>query len=271
TVGASIAGALLPVIGVDFGLGASFIAAGILALLGSIFLFGYKESERIPSSKNGLPFLREGLSLSLRNRDLIRVGAVGFFYASVQAAVVTYIALFAQNVLGYSVVLAGLLLSLVNVTGTIGRPVFGLISDRILRGNRIYDLLAISTTSTVSLFLLSTIRFGTNILILIPIVALLGFGALGWNGVFLALSGEYSDPGYEGVGTSLAFSLAMAGQVVGAPLFGIIVERTGKFSIAWQAYAIFLILASIVFTFSAHKHSAGKDRSSNSSYELKVN
>ncbi|MDA4129687.1 MAG: MFS transporter [Thaumarchaeota archaeon] len=261
TVGASIAGALLPVIGVRYGLPASFIVAGILVLIGSSFLLWYKESESNPNSKKGFAFLREGLSLSLKNSNLRWVGGVGFFYASVQAAVSTYIALFAQDKWGYNVVEAGLFLSLVNMAGTLGRPVFGLVSDRLLHGNRILDLLVISLTSSVTLVLLSFTGPNANIWVLVAVVALLGFGALGWNGVFLALSGEYSDTGYEAVGTSLAFSLAMTGQVVGAPLFGLIVEKTGTYSSAWQTYAVLLISASLVFTMAKYRSAVGDSKS----------
>ena len=100
TVGASIAGALLPVIGVSYGLSASFISAAKSVLIGSFFLIGYKESATPSNTKKGFAFLREGLRVSAKNRNLLAVGCVGFFYASVQGAVTTYIALFAQITLG---------------------------------------------------------------------------------------------------------------------------------------------------------------------------
>ena len=89
-------------------------------------------------------------------------------------------------------------------------------------------------------------------------MALLGFGALGWNGVFLTLAGEYSDPGYEGVGTSLAFSVAMTGQIVGAPTFGLIVQETGSYFLGWQIFAIALILAATIFAVVRRNHDPGK-------------
>jgi len=42
TVGGSIAGAVLPVIGVSYGLGASFVSAGILVLVGGLVVLGYR-------------------------------------------------------------------------------------------------------------------------------------------------------------------------------------------------------------------------------------
>jgi MFS transporter, ACS family, hexuronate transporter len=255
TVGGSIAGAVLPYVGVEYGLPAAFVAAGLLVLIGIAFLLGYKESDPLTNASITTgDFLKRGLSISFRNNNLLWVGGVGFFYATVQSIVVTYITLFARNVLGFDAIVAGLLLSLVNVSGTIGRPVYGAISDRLLGGNRIKDLLVISITSTLMLLLLSSIRPGTGLLLVIPIVALLGFGALGWNGVFLTLAGEYSNQGYEAVGTSLAFSIAMTGQIIGAPIFGLIVQQTGSYDMGWQVFAISLIVASIVFSYARRKH-----------------
>jgi len=224
-----------------------------------VFLMGYKESTPLTASSITTgDFLKRGLSISFRNKNLLWVGGVGFFYATVQSIVVTYITLFAKNVLGFDAIIAGLFLSLVNISGTIGRPVFGAISDRLLGGSRIKDLLVISITSTLMLLLLSSIRPGASLLQVIPIVALLGFGALGWNGVFLTLAGEYSNQGYEAVGTSLAFSIAMTGQIIGAPIFGLILQQTGSYDAGWQVFAISLIVASIVFSFARRKHDTSK-------------
>jgi MFS transporter, ACS family, hexuronate transporter len=267
TVGASIAGALLPVIGVSYGLSASFISAAILVLIGSFFLIGYKESATPSNTKKGFAFLSEGLRVSAKNRNLLAVGCVGFFYASVQGAVTTYIALFAQITLGYGPVVAGLFLSLVTVAGTIGRPACGLLSDRLLHGNRILDLFVIACIASVMMGFLSSIGVTENFDVVLVIVALLGFGALGWNGVFLALSGEYSDTGYEAVGTSLAFSLAMIGQVIGAPLFGYLIEKTGSFTFSWQIFGVLLFVASLIFTLAKRNQRNREDKNAS----LKVN
>ncbi|MDG6999095.1 MAG: MFS transporter [Nitrososphaerota archaeon] len=250
TVGGALAGFILPLLGVHFGVQISFVAAGILVMLGSTFLLGYTElGYRRPTS---FRFLRQGLATSFRNRNLVSTGLVGFCFAAVQAAVVTYIALFVQNSIGFGAVVSGLFLSLANISGTVGRPVFGLVSDRVLHGNRVKDLLIIALTSGLMLLLISIFPEHGNILFLVAIVAVLGFSALGWNGVFLTLSGEYSPRGYEGVGTSLAFSLAMLGQVMGAPVFGLLVDFTGNYNFGWRVFAVLLVLASILYVFTRH-------------------
>jgi MFS transporter, ACS family, hexuronate transporter len=259
TVGGTIAGAVLPLIGVTYGLGAAFITAGVLVLSGAGIVLAYRESDQFSSStKISMAFLRRGLSVSTKNGNLLWLGGVGFFYAAVQSVVVTYITLFSHSVLGFTPVIAGLILSLVNVSGTIGRPVYGAVSDRIFKGSRIKDLYLISLTSLVSLLLLSELRSSTGIWMVVPVMALLGFGTLGWNGVFLTLAGEYSDSGYEGVGTSLSFSVAMTGQIAGAPIFGMIVQSTGSYFLGWQVFGAALILAATVFAVARRNHDPGK-------------
>lgn len=255
TVGGSIAGAVLPVIGIKYGLAAAFVSAGILVLSGVLFVLMYKESEQTSNAtKISFEFLKRGINLSARNRNLLWLGGVGFFYASVQSIVVTYIALYANSVLGFNPVTSGLFVSLVNISGTMGRPVYGEISDRLFGGSRIKDLFLIALTSFTMLLLLSAFGKGIGAWEIAPIVALLGFGALGWNGVFLTLAGEYSETGYEGVGTSVAFSIAMTGQIVGAPIFGLIIEKTNSYTIGWQIFAAALLIAACVFSIARRKH-----------------
>jgi len=259
TVGGTIAGAALPLIGVTYGLGAAFIAAGLLVLSGAGIVLAYRESDQFTgTTKISMAFLRRGVSISRKNRNLLWLGGVGFFYAAVQAVVVTYITLFSHSVLGFTPVIAGLFLSLVNISGTVGRPVYGAVSDRIFKGSRIKDLYLISLTSFVMLLLLSELRSTTDIWVVVPVMALLGFGALGWNGVFLTLAGEYSDSGYEGVGTSLSFSIAMTGQIVGAPIYGMIIQTTGSYFLGWQVFAIALILAATIFAVVRRNYDPGK-------------
>ena len=259
TVGGTIAGAALPLIGVTYGLGAAFIAAGLLVLSGAGIVLAYRESDQFTgTTKISMAFLRRGVSVSRKNRNLLWLGGVGFFYAAVQAVVVTYITLFSHSVLGFTPVIAGLFLSLVNISGTVGRPVYGAVSDRIFKGSRIKDLYLISLTSFVMLLLLSELRSTTDIWVVVPVMALLGFGALGWNGVFLTLAGEYSDSGYEGVGTSLSFSIAMTGQIVGAPIYGMIIQTTGSYFLGWQVFAIALILAATIFAVVRRNYDPGK-------------
>ena len=245
TVGGAFAGYILPLVAVALGLEASFIVAGILVMLGSAFLLGYVELES--KQPTNLGFLRRGLTISLKNHALVSTGSVGFFFAAVQSIVVTYVTLFVKDSLGFGVVVSGLFLSLATISGTIGRPVFGLVSDRLLHGDRVKDLLIISLTSTVMLLVISIFPAHGNMWLLIAIVAVLGLSGLGWNGVFLALSGEYSTKGYEGVGTSFAFSLGMLGQVVGAPVFGLLVDFTGSYDISWRVFAVLLVSATSLY------------------------
>lgn len=259
TVGGSIAGATLPFVSLKYGIGMAFVAAAILVFSGICFVLFYKESD-VVTEQPVLKFqeFRRALSVSFRNHDLVSLGSAGFFYAAVQSIVVTYIALFALDVLGFNPIASGLFLSIVNAAGTIGRPLYGAVSDRVFRGSRIKDFFLISLTSSGALLLLSTLRNGADFWEVSAVVAFLGFAALGWNGVFLTMAGEYSKMGYEAVGTSLAFSIAMTGQIVGAPLFGFIVENTGKYSLGWQSFALALLAASGLFAILRRNHDPGK-------------
>jgi len=144
-------------------------------------------------------------------------------------------------------------LSFVNVTGALGRPFFGAISDRLLHGNRVQTLFLIALTSSVSLLALSQLSSETGLWLLLSVMALLGFGALGWNAVFLTYVGEISAQGSEAIGTSTAFAIAMIGQVVGSPLFGVIVDSGLGYSTGWEIYSLGIFLSSLIFVYVSGK------------------
>jgi len=130
--------------------------------------------------------------------------------------------------------------------GIFSRPFFGMVNDGLLHGNGVKTLFLVAVTSTASLIAVSGLNTGTPFWLLLVVMSALGFGALGWNAVFLSYVGEISPRGFEATTTSTAFAIAMMGQVIGAPLFGVLVDSNLGYVGAYQVYSIGVFASSVI-------------------------
>ena len=242
-VGTTLAGIIFPTASLLYGYATGFLLAALIVMVSAVNLLFYKEN--VSSPRREKPSLLRSLRASFSHRRIVSLGLMGILFAAVQAATLGYTTLFLQGRLNFSPVLAGYVLSLVSIMGILSRPFFGLISAKFFDRNGMKTLFLVALTSAVSLLFVSLLGTGTPFWALLVVMSALGFGALGWNAVFLSYAGEMSAKGSVAMGTSTAFAIAMLGQVVGAPVFGVIVDSSWGFTGAWQTYALGIFAASI--------------------------
>lgn len=132
------------------------------------------------------------------------------------------------------------------VAGTISRVVFGLMSDRFFRGDRVAPLALlalIGAISTMSLFFLGD---NSPLWCLFVISALLGVALIGWNSLAITLVAEIA--GNERVGSvmGILFTIAWGGMVIAPPIFGSIADSMG-YAYAWFMVAILSFISFIGF------------------------
>src|SRR6267143_2035582 len=72
-------------------------------------------------------------------------------------------------------------------------------------------------------------------LVLVSLVA--GVGAFGWVGLYFALVAEIGGARYAGLLTGVAVGFAWSGVLIGPPVFGLLVDRTGSYAWPWLALA----------------------------------
>ena len=157
--------------------------------------------------------------------------------------------LFLNSAWGYSVAAAAGLLAFCQFAGALGKPLSGLLSDRMLHRRRVPALLgmgALAGLSCVALALLDPGRTG----LLWVVLFVLGFGAVGWGGLMGTLAGETGGPGAAGAAAGVSAAFFNVGIFFGPPLFGLIVDRSGSYSPAWwtpaASAAVSLVLLSCV-------------------------
>ena len=183
----------------------------------------------------------------LGNRSLLVLLASGLALGMAQASVLAYLALFARERLGVSVVAAGGLLALVQAGGTGSRLAWGIISDRFFGGRRRPCVIINSVIGGASyLVFASAVALPLPVIGAVAVVA--GAGAFGWVGLFLALAAEVGGHRYAGLLTGVAVSFAWSGVLLGPPLFGALLQSTGSYGVPWLVLALLAFAAAIALS-----------------------
>jgi len=243
--GGLLASLIIPPIDLHYNWRYGFSLAGILVLIGGLtMLIFYREIE--PSSHHQMPLRewRQQIKKVVSNRNVLLLGADGFFRVGVQNAFLTYLILYLQKILQLPVITASLFFGLAHASGALGRITWGLVSDRAFGGRRKEVFISIALISGIGLLILGILTPATPIWLVALIVGLLGFTAVGHQGVGLSFITEVA--GKEVAGTASGFnqSFYFFGVVVMAPLFGFLVDLFGTYTPAWITLALFSFFAS---------------------------
>src|SRR5207237_7747133 len=131
---------------------------------------------------------------------------------------------------------AGQMLARAQAGGTGSRLAWGGIGDRFCGGRRRPGVVVNAVIGGGAYTLLA---LGDRLPIegLVPLVVVAGIGAFGWVGLYFALVAEIGGARYAGLLTGVAVAFAWSGVLVGPPVFGLVVDRTGSYAWPWLGLA----------------------------------
>lgn len=244
--GGLITAVTLPTVAIAFGWRWGFAILGAVAILSGILsAVFYKDAPKSASSASAAaPVKKESWLMVFKTREIWLISMAGIALYIAEMGVLIYFVLFLKTQLLVPVVAAGFLLGAIDVGGFCGKPIAGIISDRLMGGKRkpTFILLgAISTIFTVGFALMST---GTPQWVILVCAVFFGFAAVGWGGIYFTMVAECA--GKDNAATCLGASslLLVIGNIIGVPLFGHISDVTGTWTWSW----IYLIVMSVVGT-----------------------
>jgi len=191
---------------------------------------------------------KPGFAAVLRSRDIWMMGLAALFLGMVEFAALAHLVLFLDSDWGFSVAAAAGMLAFCQFAGALGKPLSGLVSDRLLHRRRVPALLGMGTLAGLSCVLLALVRPG-NTLALWGMLFLLGFGAVGWGGLMGTLAGETGGHTAAGAAAGVSAAFFNVGIFFGPPLFGYIVDATGSYPPAWWALAASAAVALVLLLF----------------------
>jgi len=226
--GGAIAGAVVPVLIISFGWKTATVTVAFFAIVTIAAVWPLRK--RFPAERNATPepsfrvgARSLGLILSQRKLCLGAFGAAGF--SGVQVSIAAFTVLFLSRDLDMPLITAGLIFSVSQIAGIIGRLFWGYVSGGWM--NATMTLVTIGALSALSISALFFQETGASELTLSIICFSLGFTSFGWNGVFIAdVTNSVTQPqvGAAVGGTQFFF---FGGVVVVPALVALVVERAG--------------------------------------------
>jgi MFS family permease len=237
-LGGVLAALLAPAAAAWWGWRAAYLLAGVMALLGTVFIV---VSYFDPARETGAAAdpVRRVRDLA-RDRTLTLIAVVYNGQIVAQYAVTVYLVLFFHEALGLSLVVAASLLALVNVVAIGARIGWGFASDAVFVGERKPVLVIIIVLTLASMLLAAALPPNAPLAAAIALAVLLGVAAYSWTGIYGTLTIEAAGRGSAATAVAWVHVLGGLGSFGGAPLFGYLVDRTGSYRVGW------LVAAAIV-------------------------
>ena len=253
-VGGIITAVTLPAVALAVGWHYGFLGIGFIAVvIGIVSFVLYKQP---PQSGNldtheavTPPGTRPSVREIFKSRDIWLLIGAGMCLVIVEFSAIAYFVLYLKEVLLFAVVTAGFFLAILEVGGAFGKPISGLISDRLFHGSRkrVYILMCSVTFAMCLIF--AFLPQGSPSCLIIPLCLVLGFVAIGWGGLHLTLVGEFAGTELAGTVTGMSAVGILVANMVGPPVFGYIIDTTGSYQIGWQFLAIMAVLAAVLLLF----------------------
>jgi MFS family permease len=238
--GAALAGAMLPLVALTLGWRAALVMIGLVGVAVTVAsqstraTFDADRSAAKPSSLRGLA---SRLKLVAKSPPLAELAFLSFAYAAVQVCLTSFLVVFLNGALRWSLVASGLALTIATVGGVIGRIAWGALADHVLPPR--VALILIGFIAGLCGIAMAFATPEWPVWIVLAIAALFGGTAIGWNGVQLSEIARHAPPGSTAAVTGASGFITFAGVVAGPPLFALLTSITGGYQ------AGYLLMASI--------------------------
>lgn len=237
-----LAASILPTLGLALGWRRAMAIPGLfIAAAGVLAAAFMREAPGIESVSARAIETRQAMVDLMRNRMMLILCCMAILFHMVQLSMITYLALYFKDVVLVSsvpdqamrIVAAGGFLAVCQVGGAMGRPGWGIVSDRLFGGRRMAVLAVIGTLSGLTSILMAIVDSAWPLSLLTVAAFVFGTAALGWNGVYNALLTETVNPKYAATGVGLSMTVTELGTIIGPPLFGMVADVTGFYQPAW--------------------------------------
>jgi MFS family permease len=240
-----LAGALsLPPIAATLGWRAALATGATLALVAAAIVLVLYREPASPASATAAtrPRVAE-LGVFLRRPGVIVVLVSGLALSTAQSSVLAYLALYVKETFALSAIAAGQVLALAQVGGTASRLAWGAVSDRFF-GSRRRPGVVLNALLGAATYALLAAGAALPRPAIGPLAVLAGAGAFGWVGLYFALVAEIGGARYAGLLTGVAVAFAWSGVLVGPPIFGLLLQSTGAYTMPWLALSVVALVVA---------------------------
>lgn len=176
-----------------------------------------------------------GVPLVMSRPALRWLSLTGLLFAGVQRCLLTFTVIYLVAERGYSLIEAGVMLSLIQVGGVLGRLGWGWIADRYSSSS---VLLIVATVSVIDTFALMALQAEWPRIVVYAMFFIFGLAALGWNGVLHAETARLSPPGLASMVAGGSTFFVFGGVLLGPSLFALLYTVIGSYSATFMLLAL---------------------------------
>jgi len=238
-LGGVMAGALVPGLLVFGGTDAALLAVAVGNVVCAVIAQPMRDeldADREPGRALGVASLTGPIRLVVSQPQLAQLTLFSFVFSAVQMCLATYLVTYLHSALGYSLVVAGVVLSTAQVGGVVGRVLWGYLADRWLGPRRM--LAALALLMALCCAITAALNVGGPLLPVLVLMAAFGASATGWNGVYLAEVARMAPAGQASAATGGALSVTFLGVVLGPVLFGMLSGAFDSYRAGYLALAL---------------------------------
>ncbi|WP_284614464.1 MFS transporter [Aquabacterium humicola] len=239
-LGGAIAGLLVPPLLGRVGMGGMLAAMALLCGLGIVLaqpLRGVLDAARDPAAPWPTPSRMAGpVRRVLAHPVLRRIALCTLVFSAVQVSLTSYTVTFLTAELHWTLVAAGVALSVAQGGGVAGRIAWGWVADG--RAGAARTLIGLALAMALLGGAMALLTPATPPWPAMGLLAAYGATAIGWNGVYLATVARLVTHDEAAAATSGSLFFTYFGVVLGPPLFGAIGTASGSLGTAFALLAL---------------------------------
>ena len=256
TLGGAVIAVLLPILSIIYDWRLGVLVVGLLMFVAACAsLIFYREKPGITLS-DGTKVVSEptrkvekgALIKVLKNPVLLILCTLTPLLAMGQICIASFLMLYLEEDLSFSVGLAGACLTVTMIAGTVGRIGWGVLSDRIFSGDRIKPTIILSFIAFIGAFGMAFLTKSSPVWIAFLLAILMGVTFIGWNAVLITLAAELAGQELAGSIMGILITIAWTGIIVGPPIFGFIADNSGYFW-GWLTISAFALICAFGFIY----------------------
>jgi MFS family permease len=245
--GAALAGATLPGLALAAGWRATYLAVVALGIVIAAIAQATRaglDADREPRRPISIGAAFAPLKLVFGTPALTELAFTGFVYAATQVCLASFLVVYMTETLAFSIVAAGLALTVANVGGIVGRIGWGAVADRWVKPRVLLGAIGIAAGACAY----ATAAFGVAWpgTATMAVCAVFGATAIGWNGVQLAEVARNAPAGQAGTVTGASGFVTFAGVVLGPPAFALLATLTGSYRVGFAAFGTASVLCGAI-------------------------
>ncbi len=235
--GAALAGAVLPILALRFGWQVAFAliaALGAAVAMASQVVRTTLDVGRAPARVPAVAGILAPLGEIVRNDAIFELVASAFIYAALQVCLVSFTVVYLTESLGYTLVTAGLVLTVANVAGVVGRITWGGFADLHIAPRELLGWLGLAAGGCA--FATAAFDASWPLPAILATSAVFGATAIGWNGVMLSEVARLAPASRVGAITGASGFVTFGGVMAGPPLFALIGALTGDYRYGFAVF-----------------------------------